>query len=65
MKDFGTGKTLSEASPFLRDSARRHALILEVVERDSVIEGLPPFTEEFRARLKKQLEAMARSETVE
>tara|TARA_R110002049_G_scaffold167265_5_gene333457 strand:+ start:595 stop:825 length:231 start_codon:yes stop_codon:yes gene_type:complete len=62
MKDFGTGKTLREASAFLRDDAQRHALILNVVERDSVIEGLPPFTEEFRNQLRQQLEAMVASE---
>lgn len=58
MKEFGTGKTLREASPFLRDDVQRHALILEVVERNSIIEGLPPFSEEFRNQLKKQLEAI-------
>ncbi|WP_145305558.1 hypothetical protein [Gimesia fumaroli] len=62
MNNFGTGPTLREASPYLCDAAERHAHILEVVERNSVIEGLPPFTDEFRARLKKQLEAMACSE---
>tara|TARA_R110002111_G_scaffold164386_3_gene230559 strand:+ start:14592 stop:14816 length:225 start_codon:yes stop_codon:yes gene_type:complete len=62
MKDFGTGKILRDASPFLRDDAQRHALILEVAERNSVMEGLPPFTEEFRNRLRQQLEAMVASE---
>lgn len=62
MKDFGTGKTLRDASPFLRDDAQRHALILEVAERNSVMEGLPPFTEEFRNHLRQQLKAMVASE---
>lgn len=65
MNDFGTGKTLIEASPFLQDPVRRHEMILEVVERDSVIEGLPPFTKEFRERLRKQLAVMAQPETAE
>ncbi len=62
MKEFGTGKTLREASPFLRDDVQRHELILEVVERNSVIEGLPPFTAEFRNQLRQQLKAMVASE---
>jgi hypothetical protein len=57
--DFGTGPTLKEASPWLRDEAERHRRILEVTERNSVIEGLPPFTEEIRARLRKQLVAIS------
>lgn len=41
--EFGKGPTLREACPWLRDDAERHARILDVVERNSVIEGLPPF----------------------
>lgn len=55
---------MREASPDLRDSAERHARILEVAERDSVIEGLPPFTDEIRDKLRKQLEAMVTSAPV-
>ena len=33
--------------------------ILDVTERNSVIEGLPPFQEETRRRLKEQLMALA------
>ncbi|QDT43471.1 hypothetical protein Pan241w_35720 [Gimesia alba] len=62
MNNFGTGKTLREASPYLRDAAERHTRILEVAERDSIIEGLPPFTDEIRSRLREQLEAMSNSE---
>jgi hypothetical protein len=56
--DFGTGPTLVEFSPFLRDPKVRHARILEVVERNSVIEGLPPFTPEFRAYLLERLKML-------
>jgi hypothetical protein len=59
MNNFGTGKTLKEASPQLQEDAERHSRILEVAERDSVIEGLPPFTEQTRERFRKQLEALA------
>jgi hypothetical protein len=40
--EFGTGPTLQEFSPWLRDPAARLELILDAAERDSVIEGLPP-----------------------
>jgi len=62
MNNFGTGKTLREASPHLQDAAERHARILEVAERDSIIEGLPPFTDEIRTRLREQLESMVTPE---
>lgn len=64
MNHFGTGQTLREASPDLRDAAERHTRILEIAERDSVIEGLPPFTDEIRTKLRKQLAAMATSAPV-
>lgn len=56
MNNFGSGKSLKEASPHLRDDAERHVRILDVTERDSVIEGLPPFSEETREKLRKQLQ---------
>jgi hypothetical protein len=52
---FGIGPTLREASPYLQDDTECVARILDVVERDSVIEGLPPFTPEFRERLRQEL----------
>ena len=58
MKNFGTGPTLREASPWLRNDTQRWARIIEVAERNSVIEGLPPLREETRRRLMQQLEAM-------
>jgi len=48
----------------LQDAAERHARILEVAERDSVIEGLPPFTDEIRTKLREQLESMVTPEPV-
>lgn len=58
MKTFGSGPVLKDACRWLRDDAQRHKRILEVTERDSVIEGLPPFQEETRERMLKQLTAM-------
>jgi hypothetical protein len=55
MKDFGKGPTLEEANPWLRDEAERIDRILDVAERNSVIEGLPPFSEEMRRRLREEL----------
>jgi len=51
MIDFGNGPTLKEACSWLRDDAARKRLILDVVERNSVIEGLAPLDNETRARL--------------
>ena len=59
--DFGSGPTLKDASPWLRDTAERHARILRVTEINSVIEGLPPFTDETRARIAAELAAIASS----
>ena len=56
--DFGNGPTLKEACPYLRDDNERRERILDVVERNSVIEGLPPFSEETRQRIRQQLEAI-------
>jgi hypothetical protein len=55
MKNFGKGPTLREASPRLRDDQARMERILTVTEINSVAEGLPPFDQETRQRLRKQL----------
>lgn len=55
MEKIGTGPTLAESSPWLRDTAERHRRILDVAERNSVIEGLPPFTNETRERIAEHL----------
>ena len=57
MIDFGKGQTLRDACPYLRDAQERAERILDVAERNSVIEGLPPFREETRRRLRDQLAA--------
>ncbi len=57
--EFGSGPTLKDACPWLRDDAERHARILSVTERNSVIEGLPPFREETRRNLAEQLMSIA------
>jgi hypothetical protein len=59
MTDFGKGPTLQEANPWLRDEAERIDRILDVTERNSVIEGLPPLSEEMRRRLRKELTGVA------
>jgi hypothetical protein len=51
MIDFGKGPFLKDACPWLHDDAARKRLILDVVERNSVIEGLPPLDDKTRARL--------------
>ena len=53
--DFGKGPTLKEASPRLRDDRARIERILTVTEINSVAEGLPPFDEETRIRLRERL----------
>ncbi|MFZ5830815.1 MAG: hypothetical protein ACOY3P_12040 [Planctomycetota bacterium] len=55
MNNFGKGPTLGQANPWLRDLAERVERILDVTERNSVIEGLPPFSEEMRRKLREEL----------
>lgn len=57
--NFGTGPKLKDACSWLRDDDARRERILDVAERNSVIEGLPPFREETRRRLKEQLAGLA------
>jgi len=59
MKNFGKGPTLKEASPRLRDTAARIERILTVTEVNSVAEGLPPFGEETRERLRTRLSQLS------
>ena len=54
----GNGPTLKQACAWIRDDSERRRRILDVTERNSVIEGLPPFREETRARILAQLKAM-------
>jgi hypothetical protein len=57
MTDFGNGPTLIEANPWLQNEAERIDRILDVTERNSVIEGLPPLSDEMRERLRRELTA--------
>jgi hypothetical protein len=43
MTDFGKGPTLAQVNPWLRDEVEQIERILDVTERNSVIEGLPPY----------------------
>jgi hypothetical protein len=58
MTHFGTGPSLKDACPWLRDDAERRERILDVAERNSVIEGLPPFHDELRERLRRMMAAI-------
>jgi hypothetical protein len=55
MTNLGKGVILKDAFPQFRNSESRIEQILTVAETDSVIEGLPPFDEETRNRLRQQL----------
>jgi hypothetical protein len=55
MTDFGKGPTLTEANPWLRDEAERIERILDVTDRNSIIEGLPPLSTEVLDWLRREL----------
>jgi hypothetical protein len=57
--DFGDGPPLKDTSPWLRDERERHLRILDAAERNSVIEGLPRFTQVMRARMLTRLAELA------
>jgi hypothetical protein len=57
MTNFGTGPTLKDASLYLRDDKSRIERILVVTEINSVSEGLPPFQEATRERIRQSLTA--------
>jgi hypothetical protein len=57
--EFSDGPPLKETSPWLRDERERHLRILDAAERNSVIEGLPRFTQEMRFRLLRRLAELA------
>jgi hypothetical protein len=62
--NFGTGPSLKDACSWLRDDAKRHERILDVAERNSVIEGLPPFHDALREKLRRMLAAIAAAHQV-
>jgi hypothetical protein len=59
MNNMGTGPTLREASPWLQNEAERHERILDVTERNSVIEGLPPFDPATREKIRLRLKSIS------
>jgi len=54
----GTGPTLRDSSPYLRDDAECIARIMDVSERNSMIEGLPAFDESLRQSIRRELEVL-------
>ena len=56
---FGTGKPLRQLLPILRDAKKRKLLILDRVERDSVIEGLPRFNAEIRTACSQEIDTIS------
>lgn len=56
---FGIGKTLRQLSPILSDKKKRQEIILDRVERDSVIEGLPKFDQHIRQECLKEMEQIS------
>ena len=50
----GSSKTLYEGCQWLKDDQVRNERIFEVVERNSIIEGLPPLSQAFRLRLDRR-----------
>ena len=54
----GTGPSLRESSPYLRDESQCIARILDVAERNSMIEGLPAFDEPLRQAIRHDLQAI-------
>lgn len=56
---FGKGIILRQFSPKLRDAAVRQKIILDRAERDSVIEGLPPFTQKMKKECLQELKTLS------
>jgi hypothetical protein len=52
---FGKGKTLRQSSKYLRNPQERSRRIVDVTERNSVIEGLPRLTPARRQGLLRKL----------
>ena len=59
MIEFGKGRILKDASPWLQDDAARIERILAVTEVNSVVEGLPPFQQETREKLRERLNSLS------
>jgi hypothetical protein len=52
---FGKGKKLKASSKYLRDPQERTKRILDVAERNSIIEGLPKFSKQTRQNFARKL----------
>ncbi len=52
---FGKGISLRQFSPTLKNADTRHRIILDRVERNSVIEGLPRFTKKTKQECLNEL----------
>jgi hypothetical protein len=49
-----SSKSLYEGCPWLKDDQTRNEKIFDVVERNSIIEGLPPLSQAFSLRLDRR-----------
>ncbi|MDD4319350.1 MAG: hypothetical protein PHW10_03435 [Candidatus Peribacteraceae bacterium] len=56
---FGKGTLLRQHSPYLRKASDRHARILDVAERNSVIEGLPKFSRQMKQKVSRKLKRLS------
>lgn len=57
--NYGNGPSVIETNRWLQDDHQRHLRIVDVAERNSVIEGLPRFTRAMREQMLKRLAALA------
>jgi hypothetical protein len=57
---FGSGIPLRQFSKALRNDSVRHRIILDRVERNSVIEGLPRFTDSSKAECLKEMKKISK-----
>jgi hypothetical protein len=60
--DKSKAPTLAESNPWICSADARHKRFLDVAERNSVIEGLPAFSDEFRAELLSEIKNFASPE---
>ena len=56
-------QSLFEGCHWLKDDHARNAKIFEVVERNSIIEGLPPLSQAFRRRLDRRYRSNRKTES--
>lgn len=56
----GVGPSLRHSSPYLRDESECIARILDVVERNSMMEGLPALDQGLRQTIRRELQVILR-----